>query len=472
MPDRAERHRDLALLIVAGTVIGLGVWLRVRQIGVPEGLSWDEHHFVENARNYLQHKPDWNDHPPLGKLLITQSIYLFGDHSVAWRLPSLLMGLASIALAGVLGASLFRSWRAGLLAAAFVAGDGFFIAYSRTALLDGVVATFVLAIACAVVRARRPWHIALASVLLGLGCAVKFNVVVMIVPIALVIFLPGRLPRWSALLVLLAPLAYFAIYARGLALAHQPAGPFDVLAATKKLWEHHAALTEMKHPLVSRWFTWLLPTKPISMRYSEAGGAVRAMTSMGNPLLWWAASVGVISTLITAASSALASVRSRLRREGEPWARLRQFDAPSVWLVGLWCLPIVPWVVSRRDSYIYHYLPAYGFAVVLVAGRLAALLTSRPRLGAAGAGLIAATTAWLAPVWCEIPISRAGYELRVWFPGWRHAPSRSSRPPDKARLQGQSENMTLPSPHDGSRHRPRSASRRGAGLSRSDRRAL
>lgn len=464
MPD-AARRRDLALLVLAGLLVALGVWLRARQLGVPERLSWDEHHFVENARNYLRGKPDWNDHPPLGKLLITQSIHLLGDRSVGWRVPSLVMGLASIALAGVLGASLFKTWRAGVLAAAFVAGDGFFIAYSRTALLDGVVATFVLAIACAVARARKPWHMALASILLGLGCAVKFNVIVMIVPVVLVTLLPGRAPRWSVVLVLLAPLAYYAIYARGLALSRAPWAPADVVAATKKLWAHHAALTEMKHPLVSRWFTWLLPVKPVTMRYTEVGDLVKTMTSMGNPLLWWLGSVAVLSTLLGAGSTLVASLRARA-------GCLERLDVPALWLLLFWALPLAPWIVTRRDSYIYHYLPAYGFAVVLVAGHVARLLLERPRLGWAGAGLIAVTTAWLAPVWCELPISRTGYELRLWFPGWRHAPSRPERPSSTASLPNAAENISLTPSRDDPRDGARSAARRGPGLPGASRRAL
>ncbi|MFW5740510.1 MAG: phospholipid carrier-dependent glycosyltransferase, partial [Myxococcota bacterium] len=117
----------------------------------PAHLTFDEHHFVPNAQNYLAGKADTNDHPPLGKLLIASAIALFGDTAAIWRLPALLAGLLSIFLAYRLAARLFRDERAGWFAAVFVAVDGFFISYARTALLDGVLAMFMLASALFVI---------------------------------------------------------------------------------------------------------------------------------------------------------------------------------------------------------------------------------------------------------------------------------------------------------------------------------
>jgi dolichyl-phosphate-mannose--protein O-mannosyl transferase len=91
-------------------------------------------------------------------------------------------------------------------------------------------------------------------------------------------------------------------------------------------------------------------------------------------------------------------------------------------------LPLVPWIVSRRDSYIYHYLPAYGFGVALVAGKIARALTDRKRLGLVGVGAITLCSWWVSPVNAEIPVSRTGYELRLWLPAWRMAPLKAVTP--------------------------------------------
>ncbi len=97
-------------------------------------------------------------------------------------------------------------------------------------------------------------------------------------------------------------------------------------------------------------------------------------------------------------------------------------------------LPLVPWIVSRRDSYIYHYLPAYGFGVALVAGKIARALADRKRLGLVGVGAITICSWWVSPVSAEIAVSRTGYELRLWLPAWRRAPLKAVTPVTPARL--------------------------------------
>ncbi|MBK7585097.1 MAG: phospholipid carrier-dependent glycosyltransferase [Myxococcales bacterium] len=426
-----RRNQERLLALVCVSAVALGVWLRVQNIAEPAGLAWDEHHFVKTAQNYLHGQPDWNDHPPLGKLLIAQAIHWFGDTSLAWRASALLAGLLNIGLVGVLAARVFRSRSAGLLGAAFIAGDGFFIAYSRTALLDGVLTTFVLATACVIVRARSAWQVALASLLLGLGCNVKFSAIVMLVPIVGVALF-GRAPLWSLVFLLLAPLDYFLLYRHGLALQHKPHTVADVIDATRVLYEHHAKLTDMTHIYVSRWYTWLLPHKPIPMRFTEVDGVVRSMSSMGNPLLWWAASLSVLTTASAFVSTSATLVWAKLRARATPLHAIGAIDRDELWVLFLWALPVLPWVVSRRDSYIYHYLPAYGFAVALVAGKLGRLIDARRRHGWFGVGALVLTAWWVAPVSAELPVSRLGYELRLWFPGWRKARPRPPLPSSTA----------------------------------------
>ncbi len=429
----ASKRQDLLLVGWCLIAVAIGIWLRVQRLGEPVGLAWDEHHFVRTAQNYLVGAKDWNDHPPLGKLLIAQAIHWFGDVSFAWRASALASGIANIALGGLLAARLFRNWRAGLIAAAFLAGDGFFIAYSRTALLDGVLATLVLAAACVAIRAKSAQRVAVGAVLLGLGCSVKFSAVVMVVPL-LIATLVGRAPRWSVLLLALTPLTYFLVYRHGLMLQHAPHGVADVVAATRDLYEHHAKLTDGKHALISRWYTWLLPLKPIAMRYSELDGVVRSMTSMGNPLLWWGASLSVLVALAGLLSALSQRARAVLRARPTPLGTIGSLDSAELWCLLLWALPVVPWIVSRRDSYIYHYLPAYGFGVALIAGKIARALADRKRLGLVGVGAITICSWWVSPVSAEIAVSRTGYELRLWLPAWRRAPLKAVTPVTPARL--------------------------------------
>jgi len=106
------------------------------------------------------------------KLLIAVGMIAMGDGGTGWRLVPLLCGLALIALAYLLAVSAFRSRVAGLYAAAFIAASGFVLAFSKTALLDGMLATSMTAAALAVWRARSWAGVVFAAVLIGLSASI------------------------------------------------------------------------------------------------------------------------------------------------------------------------------------------------------------------------------------------------------------------------------------------------------------
>ena len=430
------RLAPLALLCTA--MLGVGFALRVHAFGFPDTFLFDEHHFVENARNYLAGKKDWNDHPPFGKLLIAASISLFGDDPVGWRAPALLFGSVSVIAGGLAAARLFALPVAGLLAAALLAADGFAIAYSRAGLLDGYLAALgVLALLVASHRPS-PWTAVVGGGVAGLALAIKFSGVAVLVPLVLAPLLAGypkrRTGALGALTVVVALGSYTALYALGLSIAGQPASVANVFAETRRLFEHHAVLTEMKNPATSGWVTWAVPLRPLWLGYHEGLGSVRALTSLGNPLVWWSAVALFGSCIASIAYHGVASALGRggaasderAAREPERPAELLR-PAPFVAAHGKAVLLLLsaalaflaPWVLTHRDSYIYHFLPSYSALIVLLAGFLAFSLEARPRfvLGFVAAAWV--VLAFYAPVWSFFETTPEMVRLRMFLPSWR-----------------------------------------------------
>lgn len=428
-----ETSGPVALLLLA--LVALGLWMRLNAFGYPQSFQFDEHHFVENARNYLNHRADWNDHPPLGKLILAISIRLGGDNSVVWRLPSLLFGLVTIIVGAFAAARLFRGRAAGLFAAAFLSADGFMVAYSRAALLDGFLATGA-ALALLLCSFELSLVTAVAGgVLLGLAASIKFSGVAVALPLLAAWSVQQKWTRRRGVLaacaIPVAALTVAGLYQYGLAVANQPHSLIDVANDIRRLVSHHAELTDMKNPATSGWATWALPLRPLRLGTSEKAGVIRVLSSLGNLAIWWTA---VLLALATLASVASIGTRAMLAApSGSGRAPAHGGRAASWWalepfllsrgravLVILACVVgfLAPWVLTHRDSYLYHFLPSYTALVILLAGFVAWVQARSARVALVFTVVVLLVAAYYAPIWSYLPLTAPALRARLFLPSW------------------------------------------------------
>jgi dolichyl-phosphate-mannose-protein mannosyltransferase len=430
--DTTDERSRYATTAVAFGMLVLGAFWRLFDLGYPRSFAFDEHHFVRNARNYMIGQPDWNDHPPLGKLLLIPAMRLLGDNGVGWRLASALLGVLLIGLAGLIAARIFESARVGLLTAAFVAIDGFFISYARVALLDTPMTVFVYGALALMLWAHSLWWFVAAAICVGLAVATKWT------GVCIMLIAPWLLMRgegegkgigkgngkgwapWHAIWMFgLASLVYVGVVAMALRITGQPFSLSGLLVSNVSLLKHHAGFTVWDNAASSRWFTWPFLTHPILMHYESVGpSTLRATTSLGNILLWFSTTAAMAWTLFAGARVAWRRrgsdrpIQLQTNRKNRSWALGGSFA-----LVTMLAL-VLPFVVTRRQSYIFHYLGAYGLGLGLLASWLVKLegRFSRPVL--AFLGLAAAVSIFYAPVWTNALISRTGFLIRLPFPAW------------------------------------------------------
>ena len=410
-PLSRTRLRAVALLLCA-VAIALGVIWRFSRLHYPPSFSFDEHHFVENARNYLRGVADWNDHPPLGKLLIIPGILLFGDNGVGWRVHEALLGSVHILLTYLAAAALFRDRRVGLLAAAFLAVDGIFIAYSRTALLDIPMNTFMMAALALMLGGRHLALFAGAAVAIGLAVAVKWIAVCLALVVPILLWRQGRSVLHSLWMGAIAVAVYFGITGMALAITHQPVSAGGLIKSSLELLRHHAAFTDWKNPVDSRWYTWPFLHRPFNLhREALPGEQLRVMSCVGNPLLWY---LTTAAFALTAAELARALWQRISRRDPLPPALRTQ--ALLLWTaVAL----IVQWIFSNRESYLWHYMGTYSIGLILLAGFFQSHWRTNPGRVLGLVAAVLAVSVFYSPVWTAAVMDEAAVGWRLFAPGWR-----------------------------------------------------
>jgi dolichyl-phosphate-mannose-protein mannosyltransferase len=410
-----RRHGPLAL--VMAVLFGVGLWLRAHTLGEPIELKWDEIHYVGTARSYLAHQYAWNDHPPLGKLILAGAMALGGDDPTVWRSVLLGFGMANVALTAWFARAVFTRSMTAWMAAAFVAGDGFFIAYSRAALLDGMIVAFGLTALCLMLRARGIASVVAAGFFAGAAASCKLNGLAFVVTAMGLCLASRKRLVWTPVLLLSAVTTFYAQCAAALVLTGRSGSVAAVIEENKAMIRHHLSYTVV-HPMSSHWYTWFLPLRPIVLRRDvDIDGSIRTLMGFGNPLLWWASSVAVIVTAIALVRHGPTRVVKEIFAVGTPVPA--DSDAALFWTLVAWAAPVVFWIPSLRDAYLYHYLPSFVFALVLLAG-LAERAYAKHRLAVvASLACVLCVTAYYAPIAAELPIAQGALNGRLFFPFWR-----------------------------------------------------
>lgn len=194
----------------------------------------------------------------------------------------------------------------------------------------------------------------------------------------------------------------------------------DVL---RSLWHYHADMLEFHaglasdHPYESKPWAWLLQSRPTSFFYEspergEHGCPVdacsEAITSIGNPLIWWAAAASLLVLLAC-------------------WLLRRDWRAGAI--LGAFAAGWLPWfLLPERTIYAFYSVAFVAFLVLGLTYVLGLVLgpsdapPARRRTGAIAVGAFVAVavlvSAFFWPVWTAETIPYQQWQLRMWFPSW------------------------------------------------------
>jgi dolichyl-phosphate-mannose--protein O-mannosyl transferase len=411
----------------------LALLLSTHRLTTPPKYVFDELYYVYTAQQYVggyeaystavlpQDDPalEWT-HPPLAKLIIAGSILTVGDNPIGWRLASVLFGVAGVCLTVLLGMGLSGQFAVGAGAAGLLLLDNLYLVESRTGMSNLIYAVLALAALAACYRAitlplpaaRLP--LMLTGVFLGLAMATKWSAAALWGWIAIALIWrgwqlmrepgakPGRIAReWAApaglAMVGVPALIYAASWLHFFVTGHNLA---DLFALHQDMFHYHRHLGVV-HADSSAWWEWPLTLQPVQYFLASRRDEVIVILGNGNPALYLPMTLAV----------AWASVDWWGRRSAALWILVIGF-------FGQW----LPWALSPRGTFVYHFLPAVPFGCIALAVLVAAgwKRGGIRRWGAvAYVLLVAALFLWFYPLSTAAILTDGQLSQRLWLPSWR-----------------------------------------------------
>ena len=488
--DIAPKNHLLSWVLTL-LVTFIGAILRWARLDQPNEIVFDETYYVKDAyailkngyertavenadQLILQGRTDIFDasgsfvaHPPMGKWIIALGEQIGGLNSFGWRIGVAFMGTLLVLITTRVAIRLIRSIWFGVLAGFLIAIDGLAIVMSRTALLDGIMTTFVmLGVACILLdrdhsrnrltRKLNPeskyggrwtwnlWRIP-AGIFFGLAIATKWNALWYLALIGLLTVIWDTsfrklrrakkpilgtlfLDSWLAKIQLLIPATSVYLFSWFGWLAstsgwgrenvekssNQIVDSFVALFNYhKQIWNFHINLVT-DHSYESYALFWPIIYRPTSFFYKEnlpncaSSNCAMEVLALGNPLIWWLSIAALVLLLIN-------FIRSKNWRSGT--------------IIALFLAGWAPWLLFPERTMFYFYaivfLPFLVIAIAYIAKLIYEGIISRgqsPKVFyVIGASVLLATiilSIFFYPVWTSISLPKDEWLMRMWFSKW------------------------------------------------------
>lgn len=414
-------------------------------------------------------------HPPLGKLLMTFSVFIFGMTPFGWRFAGAMAGVLMLPGIYLLGKQLTKKRWLGLLAAALFALDFMHFTQTRIATIDSFATLFIIYAYFFMLRymsldfvrsafKQQLTPLFLSGLMMGLAIASKWTGMYAGAGLAMLFFktlytnfvrsfavrkaenqdlleqtedkdLIRRFgEKWphQALMTCLWCLLFFVLIPAGIYyLSYIPvymATPGGltlekVVRNNISMFNYHSKPGfGADHPWASPWHSWPIIKKPM---YFYSGGVKNGTASViwtfGNPLVWWGGLAALIMTFIVAGRGFI-----RVERMVEKAADISEedfvYDRRPIFLVIAFLAQYAPWILVPRGTYIYHYFPSVPFIILCMVLMVDYLYKSRLKAAKALSVSLVALAAILFvaffPYISGVRVSTAWLDAVRFIPNW------------------------------------------------------
>jgi len=416
---------------------------------VPDAPSWrnstyfDEIYLPRTAYEYLRGVYPYEiSHPPLGKMIISVGIAIFGMVPFGWRCMGVLFGALMLPILYMFLKRMFGNTPIAALGTSVFATDFMHFTQTRLATIDTYAVFFILLMYLFMYEfvryvpgdnhydgARQKRCLFLSGLFFGIGAACKWTCIYAGMGLALIWFLYWLFRGFAAYKdgemvdffldfgenVVLCLLAFVLIPGIIYYVSYIPYGLASdmkfpemliskdyakiVLDNQKFMFRYHSTVTAT-HPYSSRWYQWILDMRPILYYMTYTKTTETAIAAFVNPVLCWGGFIALIGTA---------------------WLGRRRHDKKALFIIIGYLAQLVPWMGVDRVIFVYHYFTCLPFLILALGYVFDALRDVDPlwrrrfrRIAAASLGLFLL----FFPVLYGQEIGYWFFDLVKWLPAW------------------------------------------------------
>lgn len=367
------------------------------------GMIFDEIYHARTAYEYLHGMDiyEWT-HPPLGKLLISIGIAVFGMVPFGWRIIGTLFGAAMIPIMYLFGRKLFNRKFYAFCTAFLMMFDFMHFGLSRIATIDVYGTFFVILMyyfmydyfvnksyVLGFKKSLAP--LLLSGICFGLGAASKWIGLYAGGGLALLFFLTkyseyrdyrtmsaskkkaawyddfiplyiSRTFLYCVLFFVIIPAVIYVLsYVPGLLNGSYENAGYILQNQASMLKYHSKDVLTATHPFSSYFWEWPLMARPLETYAGSdlPAGMSSTMTIMGNPAIWW---VGIIAIALAISIA------------------IRKRDRKMLVVFAAIAFQYLPWWGVTRIVFIYHFFSSVPFMILAIVYIIKELLEDYPKL--------------------------------------------------------------------------------------------
>ncbi|MBT3249920.1 MAG: phospholipid carrier-dependent glycosyltransferase [Candidatus Pacebacteria bacterium] len=372
--------------IILAFILFFSFVARIYRLHVPDRYIFDEVYHVITFKLIAANDPrafewwhgaiepntaiDWL-HPPLAKYTQGFFIKILGSSSFSWRISSALFGVGVIWAIYKLSQKLFNDQRISLLAAGLASLDGLLLVQSRIAMNDIHVTFFILLTFISYLSYKKnPQNkrLFLTGLLAGLAMSSKWSGTMAVMVICLLETIDwlkrfftkkikwNELINQGLLMVIALGLIPFTVYILSYGqMFLQGKGWNHFTKLHNQIWWYQTNLTAT-HGYQSQPWQWFLNIKPVWFHVDyPSNDQIANIYSIGNPAFHWVGVIAVVMTIFFLIFRKLNHKKSNREVKNLNWLLITYL---FLWL---------PWQLSPRIMFYYHYTPAVPLLAIIIA---------------------------------------------------------------------------------------------------------